>query len=349
MHYFDINHRRIGRGEPCFIIAEAGVNHNGDLGLALQLVEAAARAGADSVKFQTFQPEEIASSSAAKADYQMQNMPVQESQIEMLRRLALGPNDFAELARHCVKHGILFLSTPFDASSATMLHEIGMTAFKIGSGEITNLPLLQSIARFGKPVILSTGMSYLGDVEAAVRALRNGGLRDIALLHCVSDYPARPADCNLRAMRTLEHAFGLPVGFSDHTDGDVVCGAAVALGACLIEKHFTLGKNLPGPDHAASLDVRELIALVKNIRDVEASLGHGRKEPVATELPTAALVRRSWVAAVDIPAGSKVGKNHIAFQRPAIGLPLDSLPLLLGRQTREAIPKGTPLSWEMFA
>ena len=247
-NYIRIREREIGSAGPCFIIAEAGVNHNGSLDLARRLVDAAVAARADAVKFQTFRAEKVVSPVALKAEYQAQTTGSGESQLEMVKKLELPFESFRELKHHCEEKGILFLSTPFDEESADFLDSLGMSAFKIPSGEITNLPFLEHIARKRKPLILSTGMSELEEVRTAVETLRQAGARELVLLHCVSSYPARPASVNLRAMQTLCETFGVPVGFSDHTLGTAITLAAVALGACVIEKHLTLDCKLPGPD-----------------------------------------------------------------------------------------------------
>ncbi len=341
--------RWIGEGEPTFIVAEAGVNHNGDIGLAKRLIDVAVEAGADAVKFQTFKAERVVSTSAPKAEYQKQTTDAEESQLEMLKRLELSPAAHRELQAYCKKRGVLFLSTPFDEESVDLLDELGVPAFKVGSGEITNWPLLEYIARKGKPIILSTGMSYLSEVDEAVRVIRETGSDQLVLLHCVSNYPADPADANLRAMQTLATAFEAPVGFSDHTPGIEVSLAAAALGAAVIEKHFTLDRSLPGPDHRASLEPEELKALVRGIRTVESALGDGQKRPTTSEANTAAVVRRSLVAAYDIPAGTVLTEKHIAFRRPGTGLPPSMRSFLVGLSARIDIPAGTLLRLEMFA
>lgn len=344
----EIAGRKVGDGHPCFVIAEAGVNHNGDLSMARRLIDVAAGCGADAVKFQTFKAEKIATSSAPKAQYQQETTDKTESQLDMLKRLELSADAFQELYKYCKSKTILFLSTPFDEESADLLDELGVAAFKIPSGEITNLPFLTHLARKGKPIILSTGMSWLGEVETAVRTLTEAANPNIALLHCVSNYPAEPHDANLRAMRTLSDAFAVPVGFSDHTMGIEVALAAVALGARVIEKHFTLDRALPGPDHQASLEPQELKALIQGIRTVETALGDGRKVPRAAELNTAAVARKSLVAACDIPANTTLTKEHITVKRPGNGLTPFLIPHLLGRLTRSAIAKDTVLDLGMF-
>lgn len=343
---FAIDGRPVGPGQPCLIIAEAGVNHNGSLELACALVDAARAAGADAVKFQTFKAERLVSAAAPKAAYQQRTTGAAESQLEMIRKLELGEAEHRQLLAHCRQRGILFLSSPFDEQSADFLAELGMSAYKVPSGELTNLPFLAHLARKGRPLILSTGMAYLGEVEAAVRTIAASGPVPLALLQCVSNYPADPADVNLRAMDTLTAAFGVPVGYSDHVPPNEVAFAAVARGACIIEKHFTLDRDLPGPDHQASLEPEELAALVRGIRAVEAALGDGRKQPAASEADTAAVARKSLVAARDLPAGSVLEAGLIAVKRPGSGLPPVMLQHLLGRRTRVDIPRDALLALE---
>lgn len=344
----EIGGRRIGAGYPCLIIAEAGVNHNGDIDLAREMVRVAACAGADAVKFQTFKAEKLATAQAPKAAYQQVATGSGESQLEMLRKLELTADDFRVLIEECRENKIFFLSTPFDEESADLLESLGMSAFKISSGEVTNLPFLSHVAHKGKPIILSTGMSYLSEVDAAVRTIRSAGDPDLALLHCTSNYPARPADVNLRAINTLAQAFQVLVGFSDHTEGIEVPLAAVALGACIIEKHFTLDKSLPGPDQKASVEPAELESLVKGIRKVESAMGHGRKEPVESEADTAAVARKSIVARHTILAGTNLTKENIAMMRPGTGLSSALLPYILNRVARREIPAGALISFEMI-
>lgn len=340
--------REIGDGHPCFVIAEAGVNHNGDATLAARLVDAAAAAGADAVKFQTFVADRLASPLAPKAAYQLETTARDESQLEMLKRLELAPALHRELLTRCAERGIVFLSTPFDEGSVDLLAELGVAAFKVSSGDLTNLPLLARIAATGTPVILSTGMATLAEVEVAVRTLREHGADRIAVLHCVSRYPALPSEVNLAAMATMREALGLPVGYSDHTDGIDIAVASVALGACILEKHFTLDQSLPGPDHRMSLEPEALAAMVQSVRRVEAALGHGRKEPAPTEAETAAAARKSVVAAVDIPGGTRLTASVLRVMRPGTGLPPAMWDEIVGRQTRHAIAAGTPLMREML-
>ena len=340
--------RSVGPGQPCFIIAEAGVNHNGDLELARQLVDAAERAGADAVTFQTFKAERLVTPSAPKAVYQIETTGTAESQLEMIRRLELSPEAHRVLMRYCEDKGILFMSSPFDELSADLLAELNVAVFKIPSGEITNIPFLSHVARKGKPMIISTGMSYLSEVEAAVRTVEKVQNRDYVLLQCTTDYPADPADANLTAMGTMARAFGALVGYSDHTLGIEVPLAAVALGACVIEKHLTIDLTLPGPDHRASLEPEEFSSMVRGIRTVEAALGHGRKEPAASEADTAAVARKSLVAAKDIPAGAVLTEDLIAVKRPGTGLPPAMAEHLLGCTVVADVPVGSLISMDML-
>jgi N,N'-diacetyllegionaminate synthase len=344
-----IGQRRVGLGESCFIIAEAGVNHNGSLLMARELVDVAVEARADAVKFQTFKPEKVCSPAAPKATYQLQTTDTQESQLEMGKRLELPFEAFRELQSYCISKNMLFLSTPFDYESADFLEELRLPAFKIPSGEITNLPFVEHIARKGRPLIVSTGMSTLDEVGKAVATIRATGNQQLVLLQCVSNYPAQPSSVNLRAMYSLAEAFGVPVGYSDHTKGIEVAVAAVALGACVVEKHFTINRELPGPDHRASLEPHELTSMVRSIRNVEAALGDGNKRPALEEANTAAVARRSLVAARHIASGTVLTEELVAILRPGTGLPPAMRPQLVGRRTRHDIEAGTLLTLEMVA
>ncbi|MFZ0312895.1 MAG: N-acetylneuraminate synthase [Candidatus Korobacteraceae bacterium] len=343
-----IGNSNVGPGLPCLVIAEAGVNHNGSLEMALRLVDAAAEAGADVVKFQTFKSEQVISPVAPKANYQIETTGTAESQLEMVKKLELPAEAFGKIERRCAQRAIAFMSTPFDPDSVDLLHKLGVAAFKIGSGELTNLPFLSYVAAKGKPLILSTGMSNLQEVAAAVEAVRLAGNRELVILHCVSNYPAAPASVNLRVMKTLTDEFQVPIGYSDHTEGITVPLAAVALGACIIEKHFTLDRTLAGPDHRASLEPAELAAMVRGIRTVEASLGNGIKRPVAEELSTAAVARRSLVAAHDLQAGTVLTEGMIAIRRPGTGLSPAILPELVGRRLRQDVSAGNLFTLEML-
>jgi len=335
-----IGSRTIGDGEPCFIIAEAGVNHNGDINLARKLIDAAKEAGADAIKFQTFKAEEVVTPYAEKAGYQKETTSPNESQLEMIKRLELSKKDFEVLCGYAGEKGIIFLSTGFDKGSADLLERLGLPAFKIASGEINNFPFLKYIAAKGKPVILSTGMSTLKEVEEAVSVLRGDGIEKIILLHCVSCYPAKIEDTNLRAMETLKQTFDLPVGLSDHSSGVIMSIAAVALGACVIEKHFTLDKNLPGPDHKASLKPQELREMVGAIRDVEKALGDGVKRPVPAEEDIKMVARRSIVAITDIPEGSIITQEMLDVKRPGTGIKPSKLDIVIGKKAKKHIKSG---------
>lgn len=342
---FTVEGRAIGPGAPCFVVAEAGVNHNGSLELAHRLVTVAAEAGADAVKFQSFTPARLASPSAALAAYQRANLGRDQGQLAMLQALALEAPAFAALQAQCRALGLCFLSTPFDEESADLLERLGVPAYKLPSGEITNPFLLTHIARKGRPLLLSTGMATLGEVEQAVETVETAGCRELALLHCVSDYPADPAETNLRAMDSLAAAFGRPVGLSDHSLGQVVALAAVARGAALLEKHVTLDRSLPGPDHRASLEPAELKEMIAGIRTVEAALGDGRKRPTARELETARAARRSLHLGRDVPAGRPLVAADLVALRPGTGIAPSRFEQLLGRSLRHDGEAGRPLAW----
>ena len=344
-----IGDRTVSPGLRCFIIAEAGVNHNGDMNIARKLVDVAVDAGADAVKFQSFNAEKVVSPSAPKAEYQLQATDKNESQYAMLRRLELSAQMHKILFNYCQDRQILFLSTPFDVESVDLLESLGVSAFKVSSGEITNNPLLLHIAKKNKPIILSTGMSTLLDVAQAVKVINEAGNQDIVLLHCVSNYPADPKDVNLKAMETMERAFQLPVGYSDHTPGIEVTLAAVALGACVIEKHFTLDRNAPGPDHRASLEPEEIKTMIKKIRIVESALGDGRKEPAPSEINTASVARRSLVALRDLRAGEVLTTDDFAIRRPGTGLQPSMAPFVVGLTLREDVKAGNVLTREVFS
>jgi len=338
----------IGAGHPAFVIAEAGINHNGELDLAFQLVDAAIAAGADAVKFQTFIAAELLTAEAAKADYQKTTTGEQGSQLEMIKRLELSFDDFRKLKTYCDDRGITFLSTPFDITSVDFLRELGLVVFKISSGDLTNHPLLRHVALQKRPVILSTGMSDMDEVREAVTVLHDAGNDDVILLQCVTNYPAAAEDINLKAMLSMQSAFDVNVGYSDHTLGIEVTLAAVALGACVIEKHFTLNKNFAGPDHRASLEPREFKAMVEGIRKVEAALGNGLKVPAASEAGNAAVARRSIVAARDINVGTVITPAELSFKRPGTGLPPRMAEQLLGKTARVNVRAGSLLQLEMF-
>ena len=302
------------------IIAEAGVNHNGDMDLAREMIAYAAECGADMIKFQTFVPERMVSASAKKAEYQKRTTGGGESQYEMLKRLQIPKDAYPALQEASRAHGIGFLSTPFDLESIALLESIGVGLWKVPSGEITNLPYLIRIARTQKPVILSTGMCTMQEVADAVDVLKGHGTDLITLLHCTTEYPAPYKEVNLRAMQALKDRFGLPVGYSDHTAGIEVPIAAAALGAAVIEKHFTLDRNMEGPDHRASLEPRVLAAMVSGIRNVEAALGTGEKEPSLSEAKNLAVARKSVVAARPIKKGELFTEENLGAKRPGTGI-----------------------------
>lgn len=305
-----------------FIIAEAGVNHNGDINLAKQLIDAASESGVDAIKFQTWKTELLVTQNAAMAEYQVENTQREESQYDMLKRLELSYPDFLELKAYCDEKGIMFLSTPDEEQSATFLDGL-QNMFKIGSGELTNTPFLRHIASFGKPIILSTGMSYLSEVEHAIFTLNHAGisLSDITVLHATTDYPTAPCDVNLHAITTIANAFpGISVGYSDHTLGIEVPVAAVALGAKVIEKHFTLDKAMEGPDHKASLEPDELAKMIAAIRNIDVALGNGWKVPTKVEQANRSVVRKSIVAGQTISMGTMISPDMLEIKRPGNGI-----------------------------
>ncbi len=352
-------------GSPVFIIAEAGVNHNGDFGLAMELVDAAADAGADAVKFQTFDAGKLASRNVPKAEYQKKTTDSTESQLEMLRKLELPKAWHADLKVHADKRGIEFLSTAFDSESLEFLLELGVARIKVPSGELTNAPLLWRYAHAGKPLVISTGMATLAEVELALgvvahsfnndaepssldavwRAWGRKEWRDslrgkVTLLHCTSQYPTAWDEVNLKAMDVLAQAFGLDVGYSDHTEGTLMPVAAVARGATLIEKHFTMDRSLPGPDHRASLEPDELNRMVQDIRRVSAAMGDGVKAPQSIEWETREVARQQVIAARDIPAASELTREDLATARCGRGISASRLWDLLGRSVRRDYKAG---------
>ncbi|EAI6211147.1 N-acetylneuraminate synthase [Campylobacter upsaliensis] len=321
------------------IIAEAGVNHNGDINLAKKLIEQAAKAGADVVKFQTFKANSCVSVSAKKAKYQLETTAKEESQLEMIQKLELSYESHFELMKHCKKHGIAFLSTPFDLESVEFLRGLDLPYFKIPSGEITNLPYLKAVAKCKKGVLLSTGMANLGEIEAALTILRKNGTRNITLLHCNTEYPTPFEDVNLNALKTLKEAFKLEVGYSDHTEGIVASLGAVALGAVVIEKHFTLDKTMEGPDHRASLEFEELRALCKGIRELEKALGSGIKKASKSEAKNKIIARKSLVAKREIQKGEKFSIENLTTKRPGSGISAMRYEEYLGKRALKTYKK----------
>ena len=302
-----------------YIIAEAGVNHNGSFELACNLVDAAKEAGVDCIKFQTFKSKNLVSNSAQKAEYQ-KNTTGEGSQVDMLKKLELTYDEFLALKDYCDKVGICFLSTPFDFDSINFLNSINMPFWKIPSGEITNYPYLVALAQTGKPVVMSTGMCEMAEITAAIDVLRDNGTKEIKLLHCNTEYPTPYEDVNLRAMQTMRDCFGLDVGYSDHTKGIEVPVAAVAMGATVIEKHFTLDRNMEGPDHKASLEPDELKAMVSSIRHIEQAMGNGDKKPSPSEKKNISVARKSIVAKTDIKEGDILSEGNITVKRPGTGI-----------------------------
>lgn len=305
-----------------FVIAEAGVNHNGSLDLAKQLVDVAVECGADAVKFQTFKAASLVTKAARQAEYQTANTGIEESQFDMLQRLELGDDEHKELVEYCQRKKIEFMSTPFDLDSIQFLNNLGVRRFKIPSGEITNYPYLKMVGSFNKEIVLSTGMAILGEVEAALNLLVNAGTdkNKITILHATTDYPTQMQDVNLTAMTTIAEAFKVKVGYSDHTPGIEVPVAAVALGASIIEKHFTLDKSLPGPDHKASLEPQELKEMVLALRNIEVALGDGVKRPSENEQKNMQVARKSIVAATSIQKGELLTEENLTVKRPGSGI-----------------------------
>ena len=335
---FHLGGRAIGTGST-FVIAEAGVNHDGDVEVAHRLIDAARTASADAIKFQTFVPSALAGASAPTAPYQRERGGG-EQQVGMLERLALPVEAWAGLQAHAHDLGLVFLSTPFDDASAALLDRLDVPAFKVGSGELTDLPYLARLARFGRPLIVSTGMGTMVEVAAAVDAIRAEGMAELALLHCVSAYPAAPEDANLAAMATMREAFGLQTGWSDHTPGIELPIAATVLGAAIVEKHMTLDRTRAGPDHAMSLEPAELTAMIVAVRAAQAAIGDGDKTPTAAERAMAGIARRSLHWASDLPAGTKVLDEHLIAQRPGTGLGPARVTDLVGRSTARAVHRG---------
>ncbi len=337
----------IGENNPVFVIAEAGVNHNGSVAMAKKMVDSAKAAGADAIKFQSFRADQLVTYDAPKALYQ-QARSLGKNQYEMLKQLELSEAGQRELFDHCRKRGILFLSTPFDGQSAEFLNRLGMPAFKISSGDLTDLPLLLKIARMGKPMILSTGMATLQEIDLAVKTVKKAGNKKLILLHCTSNYPTEYLNVNLKAMQSMGKKFDLPVGLSDHTLGIEVPIAAVALGACVIEKHFTLDISLPGPDQLASLEPEELKQMVSAIRNVEMALGDGEKAPRKSEKQIALVARKSIVAAAVLIKGTRISPDMLAVKRPGTGIEPKYLNKFIGKTVKKNILKDQLIDWNMF-
>jgi len=347
-----IGRRTIGAHHPCFVIAEAGINHNGDRRRALDLVEAAAESGADAVKFQHFAPELLARADAGLSDYQAENLGVRKSQREMLRELVLPPDALAAARERATACGLTFLCTAFDLESARSIADL-VPAWKVSSTDLTNFPFLEELSAFGKPLILSSGMATLAEVEEAVAFVRprfgGGASGSVALLHCVSSYPAPVDQSNLAVLPLLRERLRAPVGYSDHTLGIGAAVAACALGAAIIEKHLTLDRRLSGPDHKASLDPKGFARMVAAIREAQASLGKAVKEPQPSEREHRISVRRSLHAAHDLDSGHPLGRDDVLALRPADGIDPRELPNLIGRRLIRPVSAGAPLKVADFA
>jgi N,N'-diacetyllegionaminate synthase len=346
---FDIGGIAVGAGRRCFVIAEAGVNHNGDRGLARELVFAAKSAGADAVKFQTFRAASVITNEAEKAAYQLRNTDPSESQTAMLSRLEMPEDWHLELMELCRQQHIVFLSTPYDFRDVDLLQKLGVPALKLASIHSAEPAFVEYAAATGKPVILATGMATLAEVRLAVEAARRARNTKMVLLQCTTDYPSRLEDANLRVLHTLREAFDLPVGYSDHTQSSVASIAAIALGACVIEKHLTLDRTMPGPDHSASFDPEQFAGFVLSIRQAEAALGSGVKEPCVAERANMGAMRRSIAARRNIDAGEILTVDMIAFLRPASGLAPALLPEFIGRRFARPVAGGRLISADDFA
>jgi sialic acid synthase SpsE len=345
---FLIGGRPVGPGHPCYVIAEAGANHNRDLPTALRLIEVAAEAGADAVKFQTYTAEGLYSRHTPDIKYLKEKGLVsdQESVWELIKRVEIPWEWHAELAGHAAKQGIAFFSTPFEEAAVDVLEAVNVPAYKIASYEVNHLPLIDRVARTGKPVLISTGMASLGDIERALDTASAAGGRDLMVMHCAVNYPPRFADLNLRAITTLQHAFQVPIGWSDHTPGHTADVVAVTLGACAVEKHFTLSRNQTGPDHPFALEPAELAAMIAAIRETEEALGSSVKRVTDAEADLFRLGRRSIVAARDIPAGGELTREDLAVKRPGFGIPVDALDQVVGRHVAGDVVADQVLQWD---
>jgi len=339
-----IGNKFVGEGEPVFIVAEAGSNHDGKLEQAKQLIDVAANSGADAIKFQTFLADKIVAKTGPKAGY-MKKISEKESMYEIFKQIELPREWHRELAEYASKKSLIFLSSPFDEEAVDLLDELGVPAFKVASGEITNFPLIKYMARKGKPLIVSTGAATMNEVEEAVSVIRKTRNKKIVLLHCVANYPAAPEDANLLAMNALKQKFRLPVGYSDHTLEIAAPLAAVALGAVMIEKHFTLSRKLPGPDHFYAIEPNELKVMVDSIRAVEKMRGKPIKKPAKAELEIRKLARRSIFAKVDIPAGATIKKEMLVILRPAVGLAPKYFGKIIGKRAKADIKQYEPITW----
>ncbi len=346
---FKIGNKIIGGNAPCLIIAEAGSNYNGSPDIARKLVDAAVDAHADVVKFQTFKADLLVTKSTPKAQYQKQGKSDGQSYYDLLKWLEIPDEDWWKLKQYCDQKGIIFMSTPHSGKwSVDILEELGVPAYKLGSGDLTNLPFLEYVARNGKPMIISTGMAVMEEIKEAVQTIRAAGNNQIAVLQCTTSYPLEIENVNLRAMDAIQQEVGAIIGFSDHTLGNEAALAAVARGAKIIEKHLTIDKNLPGPDHKASATPEEFRVLVQGIRTVEKALGRAEKIPTATEQEIAKIARKSIIAARDIPAGTLITDDMLIIKRPGTGLLPRQLKEVIGRRAKENIPPDSIISWGML-
>lgn len=342
-----IDNKFIGQDQPVFIIAEAGVNHNHQLDLALKLADAAADAGANAVKFQTFRAEQVVTEAGVMADYQKKNIGKTESQLDMLRKFEFSEDWYPKVIAHCKKRGIIFLSTPQGSfASIDLLQKLGVPAFKFGSGDLTTLPILEYAAKLNKPMILSTGMASMTEVKEAVKTIKKTGNSKIIVLHCITNYPCPPEQVNLRAMQTMMKELDVLVGYSDHTLGSQVPVIAVTLGACVIEKHLTLNNNMPGPDHKASANPEVFKKMVDEVRLVETIMGSPVKKPLPGEIKLQSVVRRSIVATKDIKRGEKFSRDNIDLKRPGTGLNSRYFSKIIGKKAAANIKKDSLLTRE---
>ena len=345
---FKIGERWVGPGHPCYVIAEAGSNHNRDLDTALRLIDVAARAGADAVKFQTYTAEGLYSRHTPEIGYLKDQGLVseQESVWELIKRVEMPWEWHAQLVEHAAGAGITFLSTPFDEAAVDALEQVGVPAYKIASYEVNHLPLIERVASTGKPMLISTGMASLGDIERALDTAAAAGAHRLLVMHCAINYPPRFEDLNLRAITTLQQAFRIPVGWSDHTMGHTADVTAVALGACAVEKHYTLSREQPGPDHRFALEPGELAAMIVAIREAEAALGSSVKRVTDAEKEMFRLGRRSIVAKRAMSAGSAISRDDLAVKRPGFGIPVDALDQVIGRHVAGDVAEDQVLQWD---
>lgn len=350
MKEIKIQKKSVGENHPCFVIAEVGSNHNRDYKTALRMIDVAKNAGADAVKFQTYSAEKMYSKYTPKPEYLKKGkiMDKNESIYDLIKRIEIPREWHKDLAAYCRKKDIIFLSTPFDLEAVDELEKAGVYAYKIASFEITHLPLLEEVAKTKKPIILSTGMADLADIKLALRTIYKHGNRKVALLHCAIGYPPKFSDLNLKAMKTMKNIFKVPIGFSDHTLGVTSAVAAVSLGACIIEKHFTLDRKQKGPDHPFALEPKELYDLVKSIRNAEESLGSYKKAHTKSEEDLYRLARRSLVASCDIPKGAVITRENIDVKRPGYGIHPRFINDIAGKKAKRYIKADEILRWNMI-